>query len=187
MNKCCMDRSSTAVDSSFFVNLQLRLYEFEIPPPLSKQLVMGPGLLHTAVLDNMDNICVPDGAEPMSDCDGCSVDNDQLSEPDRNWEAYRPLLALSNAIWTAFSDSASKALVASARRAISASAIESKDCLTIQQQDLRVPNQRSSDTQPLSLTTAQVDTFHSDRSINSLFQASDKVPDAGQAREVSIF
>lgn len=41
---------------------------------------MGPGLLHTAVLDHMDNIGVPVSAEAMGDCDGCAVNDSQLSE-----------------------------------------------------------------------------------------------------------
>lgn len=76
---------------------------------------MTTSLFHTAIFDDMDDIAVPDSAKTMSDGDGSPVD-EMIRSNQINGEKlkdYRPLLALSNAICTAFSDSASNALVAS--------------------------------------------------------------------------
>jgi hypothetical protein len=73
-------------------------------------------LHYTAILNDVNDIAVPDGAKTMSDSDcrsvcGCEI---RSKYPKLMEQAHRPLLALSSAICTAISDSASNALVASA-------------------------------------------------------------------------
>jgi hypothetical protein len=50
--------------------------------------------------------------------------------------------------------------------------------LTIQEQDLRIPDQGSRDAQTLPLAAAKIRTFHPHIGIQALLQPTDEVPDA---------
>lgn len=85
---------------------------------------------------------------------------------------YRPLLALSSAICTAFSDSASNALVASTQRPIILVPVKifgRQVTLTVQQQYSRVSYQRTSNAQTLPLSSAESYAFHANLGLKSLF------------------
>jgi hypothetical protein len=100
--------------------LQLRLNQLKIPSPLPQQLLVASSLHDAATFNHMDNIGVLDSAEAMRDGDGRSAGRRLTSAiyPCHGAGTHLPLLAFSSAICTAFSDSASNALVASARHGI---------------------------------------------------------------------
>lgn len=101
--------------------LQLSLDKLKVPSPFAQELLMATSLLDVSILNDMDHIAASDGTQAMSDGDGRSGKPENDSAP---WsleilmQTYRPLLALSSAICTDFSDCASSALVASAETPI---------------------------------------------------------------------
>lgn len=103
--------------NTFMNFLQLSLNKLKVPSPLAQELLMATSLLDVSILDDMDDIAASDGTQAMSDGDGRSGKAEKGSAPsslDSLIRTYRPLLALSSAICTDFSDCASSALVASA-------------------------------------------------------------------------
>jgi hypothetical protein len=77
-------------------------------------------LLDVSILDNVDDVAASDGTQTVSNGDGRSRMEERVQLRIKSLgtiaRTYRPLLALSSAICTDFSDCASRALVASASK-----------------------------------------------------------------------